>query len=319
MSVKRKKVSRRIKSVELLFIAAAAMIVIAAIASASLNSMNSALNSQTNYSSALTKSSKSNRQEPADSAYSKLMQVQIKLKFGDKTETIGHELLSEIVKEEKNTVDVNEDLLREYVTKLGKKYSTYSDYIPFKTTDGETIHLRNNSMGWILDEDYAYDELRSMIMKMKSVSLDLTDRSEESDKWWMRITADYNTGKNNNKTYAEVSIDQQHMWVYKDSKLVLESDVVTGLPEDGRDTPTGAFVIGYKQKDANLYDTDYLIRVKYWISFNNDVGFHDAEWQDYFGGDVYTYNGSHGCVNMPLDAVSKLYDITYENMPVYVY
>ena len=70
MSVKRKKVSRRIKSVELLFIAAAAMIVIAAIASASLNSMNSALNSQTNYSSALTKSSKSNRQEPADSAYS---------------------------------------------------------------------------------------------------------------------------------------------------------------------------------------------------------------------------------------------------------
>lgn len=323
MSVKRKKVKRRIKYAELLFIAAAVMVIIAVITSVSINSEDNINDTQKNFSSAITKSTKSNRQETQVSTYSKLMKIQLKLKFGNKIEVINQDLLSEWVNENKsgnkNDVDVNEELLREYVTKLGKKYSTYTDYITFKTTGGETVDLRNNSMGWILDEDYAFTELKSMIEEMKSISLDLTDRSEESDRWWMRIASDFKPDKGCGDTYAEVSIADQHMWVYKNGKIVLESDVVTGDPTDGHDTPTGAFVIGYKQKDANLYDTDYLIRVKYWISFNNDVGFHDAEWQDSFGGYVYTYSGSHGCVNMPLDAVSKLYDITYENMPVFVY
>ena len=27
------------------------------------------------------------------------------------------------------------------------------------------------------------------------------------------------------------------------------------------------------------------------------------------GGDIYTYNGSHGCVNLPHDVALKLYDM----------
>ncbi|MEE3403498.1 MAG: L,D-transpeptidase [Acutalibacteraceae bacterium] len=49
------------------------------------------------------------------------------------------------------------------------------------------------------------------------------------------------------------------------------------------------------------------------------MGFHDADWQDGFGGNFYLENGSHGCVNMPDDAVEKLYQLSYVNMPVYVY
>ena len=34
---------------------------------------------------------------------------------------------------------------------------------------------------------------------------------------------------------------------------------------------------------------------------------HDASWRSQFGGSIYKYNGSHGCVNMPRSKVSKLY------------
>ena len=39
--------------------------------------------------------------------------------------------------------------------------------------------------------------------------------------------------------------------------------------------------------------------VTYWMPFNGGIGFHDADWQPYFGGDRYLTGGSHGCINLP--------------------
>ena len=38
------------------------------------------------------------------------------------------------------------------------------------------------------------------------------------------------------------------------------------------------------------------------------VGLHDATWRWSFGGDIYTYNGSHGCVNLPLNTAAYIYN-----------
>ena len=38
-----------------------------------------------------------------------------------------------------------------------------------------------------------------------------------------------------------------------------------------------------------------------------------------FGGDIYITNGSHGCVNTPLDAMKKIYDVVSYGFPVIVY
>jgi lipoprotein-anchoring transpeptidase ErfK/SrfK len=40
----------------------------------------------------------------------------------------------------------------------------------------------------------------------------------------------------------------------------------------------------------------------------NAYGMHDASWRSSFGGGIYKYNGSHGCVNMPRWAARKLYN-----------
>ena len=48
-------------------------------------------------------------------------------------------------------------------------------------------------------------------------------------------------------------------------------------------------------------------------------GLHDASWRSRFGGNIYIYNGSHGCVNMPRSEVSKLYNMVEIGTPVYVH
>lgn len=44
---------------------------------------------------------------------------------------------------------------------------------------------------------------------------------------------------------------------YKDGKLVIESDFVSGNHAKGYDTPSGAYPLTYKQKDATLKGENY--------------------------------------------------------------
>ena len=213
---------------------------------------------------------------------------------------------------------VNDEKLNEYTKKLSDKYSNYKSYITFTASDGEEKTIENKSTGWIFDDSYAAEILKQYIDDCESVTVRLTDKSAESKRWWVRISSDYDTEDKKGDSYAEVSIDAQHMWVYKNGKLILESDIITGSP-GSNDTPTGYYYIYQKKHPATLYGPGYETEVSYWMAFNDDIGFHDAVWQDNFGGNEYVYNGSHGCVNLSLSVAEKLYKISYVNMPVYIY
>lgn len=43
------------------------------------------------------------------------------------------------------------------------------------------------------------------------------------------------------------------------------------------------------------------------MPFHNGVGLHDASWRSEFGGTIYKYSGSHGCVNLPYSAAKAIY------------
>ncbi len=47
-------------------------------------------------------------------------------------------------------------------------------------------------------------------------------------------------------TYIEVDLQNQHMWYYKDGKVALETDMVSGKPITP--TPTGASMFGIIKK-----------------------------------------------------------------------
>ena len=109
--------------------------------------------------------------------------------------------------------------------------------------------------------------------------------------------------------YILIDISRQKLWYYVNGKLSLKSSVVTGCVAEGHDTPTGKFAIRSKSRDVELKGDDYVSHVDYWMNFlYNAYGMHDATWRGSFGGKIYKYNGSHGCVNMPYRNAKKLYN-----------
>lgn len=116
--------------------------------------------------------------------------------------------------------------------------------------------------------------------------------------------------------YVVVSISQQTLYYYEYGELVLTSPVVTGI---NNGTPTGTFKVLNKARNVTLKGADYSSFVNYWIAFKgSSYGLHDASWRSRFGGTIYKYNGSHGCVNMPYYKVQALYNMIEIGTPVYI-
>lgn len=64
-------------------------------------------------------------------------------------------------------------------------------------------------------------------------------------------------------------------------------------------------------------EPEYRTKVQYWMRMTwSGVGFHDATWQSSFGGDAYTYRGSHGCINMSYSSAQTLYSLIEVGLPV---
>ena len=112
----------------------------------------------------------------------------------------------------------------------------------------------------------------------------------------------------------------QHLYLYKDGVLVLESDFVSGEANNPANrTPSGVFGITYKTTNAVLRGADYETPVTYWMPFHGNFGMHDATWRTEFGGDIYLTNGSHGCLNLPLESAAAIYNYMYTGFPVICY
>lgn len=122
-------------------------------------------------------------------------------------------------------------------------------------------------------------------------------------------------------TYIEVNMHDQHLYYYVDGTLYMDMPVVTGNVNRGRGTPAGVYDVYNKRYHTYLRGTDYVSYVNYWLGVYKGVGIHDATWRDAdeFGGNTFKRNGSHGCINCPLDSVSQLWEIVSEGTPVILY
>ena len=125
-------------------------------------------------------------------------------------------------------------------------------------------------------------------------------------------------------SYIEIDLSRQHIWFYKDGVLIVDTPCVTGKTSQGYGTPTGVFFLLNKDRKVYLegFNKDgspYKAFVEYWMRFNQGIGMHDASWRYEFGGDIYIYSGSHGCVNMPPEAAAITFENIDNTMPIIVY
>ena len=124
-------------------------------------------------------------------------------------------------------------------------------------------------------------------------------------------------------TWVQVNIATQTLKMYVDNKPYVTTPVVTGNVGDRATTKGFHRVISRKSPailKGSYGSSRWETKVNYWLGFTySGQGIHDSTWRSSYGGGIYKYNGSHGCVNTPLSAVAKVYAKSYYGMPVVVY
>lgn len=252
----------------------------------------------------------------------KVYQLSITYDFGYTTETLeGEQLFDMITINEDRTITADPDKCMEYVEALAEKYDTYGKDRKFHTTKrGDIVVPQGDDAryGWWIWQDETCDELIEMLESGKTVEKAEPVYFKDGDYTYTGAREARTAEDDIGDSYIEIDLTAQHMWYYEKGKMVYECDVVTGRPTPARRTLPGVYKLWYKARDFRLKGSasdgsTWDTVVSYW---NNTtpigIGIHDASWLSRFGGDVYKYNGSHGCVNVSL-AVAKY---VYENVPL---
>lgn len=234
------------------------------------------------------------------------------------TEVLSADTISQWVTTENDQITVDEEAATAWVTEnIANKYDTYvTGYSrTFQATLDGTIDLPIGSTGiygWKTDVAATTSALISYIQNGESVTVE-----PEYIQAGARPSV---IGSDN--TYIEVDLCHQHLWYYVNGELYLESDVVTGLDSDpSRQTPPGAFRVWSKENGRYLGTMEvqgYHTWVDYWMPIDHTgIGLHDLS-RSAYGGDIYKTNGSHGCINLPLDVASNIYQQVIVGTPVFI-
>lgn len=222
--------------------------------------------------------------------------------YQDGSGIYGYEL-SEFV--DNYRLKLPENYIEDFVSELHSRFDTTTDTYTFTTPDGETSKtVPYKTFGLTLKDSDEVEAINESLDSKISVTMRIPSMSGYEDIGDDKIL---------------ISIDDQHAWVYFDGELWNESDVVTGR-QNVHDTPTGVFYITECINGKYLRGADYKTWVNKWMRLTNSgIGLHDATWRSSFGGNIYTYNGSHGCINLPKKFAYDLYEQAYVGLPVIIY
>ena len=203
-------------------------------------------------------------------------------------------------------VKLNDEKLAQFVQHLASTYNTYGDVRDFKTSSDDTVKIGGGDDGWVISKSREAEQLKK----------DLTGGTPVEREPVYEQTAEKSGLDDIGGTYVEIDYTKQHLWYYKEGKLITETDIVSGNIARKNGSPDGVFKIVYKQKDATLVGENYASNVKYFMPFAYNVGIHDASWRSSFGKEIYKTSGSHGCINVPEKIAKKLYDTLEVGTPV---
>ena len=234
----------------------------------------------------------------------------ITYQVGDETQVLDASVFQPwLVYDDNFVVSLDEEQLSAYVKELSTTYNTYGKAKKLMTSYGKEVTIGRSHYGWKVDRDAEKEAIRTNIMAGEQITRDLE----------YSITA-HSRGENDyGNSYVEINLTAQHLFLYVDGALVLESDFVSGDLSKKYDSPTGAYGLTYKTRNATLRGEDYATFVNYWMPFAGNVGMHDATWRNKFGGNIYKTNGSHGCINLPKNSAKIIYEHIYDGFPVLVY
>lgn len=240
----------------------------------------------------------------------KALDTVITYEIGKSTEVLDSSVFADWLSVNRDfEIVVDEDALSAFVKEMGRKYNTAYSAKKLMTTYGVEVTIPNSHYGWKIDNKAEKAAIIEEILAGEKVTRDLH----------YSMTAHSHEGPDYGDSYVEINLTAQHLYMYVDGELVVETDFVSGNLAKNFITPTGAFSLTYKQKDAVLRGEDYETPVTFWMPYYGNVGMHDATWRSEFGGNIYKTDGSHGCVNLPWSKAKIIFENIEQGFPVLVY
>ena len=221
----------------------------------------------------------------------------------------SHDLASIVDMGSDGTVTVDEKALSDRVAQWTEQYSKRDTPFLFDSWVKGLTEIDFITCDYQIDAQSVTEQLRAQLLTMQSGTVSVEAVCYDKD------GKPFSLGD----SYIEVDFDNQQMTFIKNGRLVVNTDIVTGAI-NGHQTPTGLYDTHGKEHDIWLQGTDYLVFVKYWVGvIGNLIGLHDSSWRENFGGSIYVYGGSHGCINTPDEAMATIWNLAEDGTPVLMY
>lgn len=235
--------------------------------------------------------------------------------------------------------------LQQEVTSWGQKHTYHDDY------DNTTYQLGyeygpNGVGGWaqdvlssaqtVADYQQAVEDLHMYLTNFQAMTTNTNDKTpyDQVHQTDLQLLQHYDLM---DRKIIVVSVSEQAMRVYDHGKLVKAFLVTTGRPDrptppgtwwvEGKQSPT-VFKAGVPETSPYWYpDTPINYAIQY---HSNGYYLHDSWWRVDYGpgtqfphqdasGDIYSSQGSHGCVNLSKDDAQWLYNyvVLYTHIVIY--
>ena len=251
----------------------------------------------------------------------------------------GMDLYDAVFEKSGDSYQISKTKVAKYVNDLANQYDTMGKERTFTTSfSGKKITTQGTAFGYELDKEATTNALYNALTAGKASTVEAVFISKGKT-----LQGENDIGD----TYVEVNLSEQRVIAYKNGKKFAEGDCVSGNEAAGHGTTTGLYQVQDKlsptvlrgekkpvtktvtkknkkgkkvKKTETTYEYEYESPVTYWLQFNGGQGLHDAAgWRSAYGGSIYYYSGSHGCVNLPLDLAKQLYETIQVGDPVIVY
>ena len=241
----------------------------------------------------------------------------VKLNLHDAEEMIDYSVFKDWIHTEGTQPVLDDEPIMKYLEGIAEKYDTFQTERDFEATGIGKIKVGGgdeDTYGFLLDKESTKDAIKEAIM---------SGATDTVDCYWT-VPANHRNQSNGDigNTYVEIDISRQHMWYYIDGNLFTDTDVRTGTESSAQWTPTteGVYRILWKQRDKWFLQVGEPCHSDYWMPFNNrGEGIHDATWYSTYGGNLYKWAGSHGCINTPYNIAKYIYENIEAGTPVIVY
>ena len=245
----------------------------------------------------------------------------------------------------KNEADYQEQQLSQQASAWGKAHTYHDSY------NGTTYHMGyeygpDGVSGWVQDElssaktvaDYqqAVEDANIFLANFQAYQTNVGDTTpwNSAHQTDLQLMQQYHTL---DQKVVVISLSEETMRVYNNGKLVKAFHVTTGRPE--KPSLPGSWMVESKQAPT-VFKSDEPVGSAYWypdtpinyamLYHSGGYFLHDSWWRADYGpntqfphydssGDSFSFDGSHGCVNISTDNAAWLYQYVDLNTHVIIY